>query len=197
MKRLHVFTLPLMVLLSILVACEETSEGDESAIQVDDTTHYGSNLAVLPSLSEPAKTQAVSWSVFEDFEVNTQRLKNQTIPTLQNITKQLTQQTDSLLTKIPDTLNTPPIYARLILVNTRAKLLEQLAKDTKVDSLQLETGLKEMNLATQNLFIEMNRTFKKSKIDDELKETEKKELEKQRKFLDSVYKAELQDNKGE
>ena len=51
-----------------------------------------------------------------------------------------------------------------------------------------------MNLAGANLFIEINRTFKKNKIDDELKETEKKELEKQQRFLDSVYQAEIIDN---
>lgn len=196
MKRLQLFILTFLMLLCVLVACEETTEGNETTLQVDTTTHYGSDLTALPALSEVAKTQAISWSVFEDFEVNALQLKNKTLPSLQNISKQLTVQTDSLLTKIPDTLNTHPIYARLILVNTRAKILEQLAKENNVDSLELELGLKEMNLAAQNLFIEINRTFKKSKIDDELKETEKKELEKQKKFLDSVYKAELQDNKG-
>jgi len=195
MKRLHLFILTLVVLVFVLVACEENSNENETVIQIDDKTHYGSNLAVLPTLSEAAKTQADSWSVFEDFETNTLQLKNKTLPSLQHISQQLTLQTDSLLTKIPDTINTPYIYARLILVNTRAKILEQLAQDRQVDSLQLEIGLKEMNMAAQSLFIEMNRTFTKSKIDDELKETEKKELEKQKKFLDSVYKAELQDNK--
>ncbi|WP_432412118.1 hypothetical protein [Rasiella sp. SM2506] len=196
MKRLICFTLFFGGVLSVLISCEETSETATNVQKVDDVTRYGSMLSILPTLSEAAKSQAISWSVFEDFEANTQRLKNQTLPTLQDISEQLTLQTDSLLTKIPDTINTRYIYARLMLVNTRAKVLEQLAKENNVDSLQLEMGLEEMNIAAQNLFIEMNRTFKKSKIDDELKETEQKEIEKQRKFLDSVYKVELQDNKG-
>ena len=196
MKRFIPFSILVCLLLSVMASCGDTSETDATAQTVDDKTHYGSTLTTLPTLSDAAKSQAISWSVFEDFEVNIQRLRNQTVPTLQDIAEQLALQTDSLLTKIPDTINTRPIYERLILANTRAKLLEQLAKENNVDSLQLETGLKEMNKAAENLFIVMNGTFTKSEIDDELKETEKKELEKQRKFLDSVYKAELQDNKG-
>jgi hypothetical protein len=196
MKRFVPFSITFCLFLTVMASCWKTGDSDAAAQEADDKTHYGSNLTALPTLSDAAKLQAISWSVFEDFEVNTQRLKNKTIPVLQGIAEQLTLQTDSLLTKIPDTINTRPIYERLILVNTRAKLLEQLAKENNVDSLVLETGLKEMNMAAGNLFIEMNRTFKKSKIDDELKETEKKELEKQNKFLDSVYKAEIQDNKG-
>lgn len=178
-----------------MVSCNEAANENEANAQIHhDDTRYGSSLKDLPQLSGPVKTEIVSWSVFEDFEANTSRLKNQTLPSLQSISEQLVLQADSLLDKIPDTLNTRPIYARLILANTRAKLLEQLAKESTVDSLQLETSLNEMNLAVQNLFIELNRTFKKSKIDDELKETEKKELEKQKKFLDSVYNSELKDN---
>lgn len=194
MKRLISFTLFFCLLLSALVSCVETSDTDGTEQKMDAKTRYGKNLAVLPILSEAVKVQAISWSVFEDFEVNTQRLKNETIPTLQNISEQLALQTDSLRTKIPDSLNTRPIYARLLVATTRAKLLKQLVHEDAVDSLKLETSLKEMNIAVQQLFIEMNRTFKKSKIDDALKETEKKELEKQKKFLDSVYKAEIEDN---
>ncbi|MAZ73654.1 MAG: hypothetical protein CMC70_10975 [Flavobacteriaceae bacterium] len=188
----------IVIFFSLLVglySCEETQEENEANTQLEDTTtRYGSNLAALPPLSDAAKVQAVSWSVFEDFGANTARLKGNTLPALQNIAEQLTQQTDSLLIKIPDTLNTRPIYARLVITNTRAKLLSQVIQEGKVDSIQLEESLREMNKAAQNLFIEMNRTFTKGKIDDELKETEKKELEKQKKFLDSVYKAEIKDN---
>lgn len=196
MKRLFLCIAPIIALLCLVTSCQDTSEENEANTQqVDNTIHYGSTLTALPRLSDAAKSQTISWSVFEDFEMNAQRLKNQTIPTLQDMATKLTQQTDSLLIKIPDTINTPYIYARLSLANTRAKILKQLAHQNNVDSLKLERGLTEMNIAVQNLFVEMNRTFTKSKIDDELKETEKKELEKQRKFLDSVYKSELQDNK--
>jgi hypothetical protein len=184
-----------LLLLFLVTSCENNANTETLNTQVQDNdTHYGTDLKALPELSETAKAETVSWSVFEDFEANALRLKDQTLPSLQSISEQLRLQADSLLIKIPDTLNTRTIYARLILANTRAKLLEQIVKDTNVDSLQLETSLKEMNLAVQNLFIELNRTFRKSKIDEELKETEKKELEKQKKFVDSVYKSELKDN---
>ena len=182
-------------ILYVMVACANSSEEQLPVTNTEEKTIvYGSHLPELPTLSEAARTQAIAWSVFEDFETNTKRLKGKTKPAIGNIAEQLIQQTDSLLLNIPDSIDTRPVHARLILVNTRAKLLGQLAKEHNADSLRLETNLQEMNTAVQNLFIEMNRKFRKGKIDEQLKETEKKELEKQQKFLDSVYKAELEDN---
>ena len=182
-------------ILYVMVACANSSEEQLPVTNTEEKNIvYGSHLPELPTLSEAARTQAIAWSVFEDFETNTKRLKGKTKPAIGNIAEQLIQQTDSLLLNIPDSIDTRPVHARLILVNTRAKLLGQLAKEHNADSLRLETNLQEMNTAVQNLFIEMNRKFRKGKIDEQLKETEKKELEKQQKFLDSVYKAELEDN---
>lgn len=189
--------LVLFTLVLLPFSCAETSE-DTTAVVNDEQQAkalYGSTMAPLPKVSEVARIETEKWSVFDDFEENVSLLKNQTVAVIKGRSGGLILETDSLQKNIPEALDTRPIYARLILANTRAKLLNQLASYDKIDSLQLENGLKEMNLAAATLFTEINRTFKKNKIDEELKESEKKELEQQQRFLDSVYKSEIQDNK--
>ncbi|HIB47621.1 MAG TPA: hypothetical protein EYN07_01605 [Flavobacteriaceae bacterium] len=185
-----------LMLVTIVVSCAEISEDEkDTATETQDVnTRYGKNLVTLPPLTEVAKNETAQWSVFDDLEANLITLKNQPIGVIRAKSEQMSAQSDSLLKKIPEALDTRPVYARMVLANTRAKLLEQVANYDRLDSLQLEESLQEMNLAGANLFIEINRTFKKNKIDDELKETEKKELEKQQRFLDSVYQAEIIDN---
>ena len=183
-------------LLLLNVSCTETSEENSVDIAtVQDTkTRYGKSLSALPQVSEIAKVETATWSVFEDFETNVSSMNNQTVPALKTKCERLSRQSDSLLKKIPTTLHTQPVFARLVLANTRAQLLHQQVHYDKIDSLQLEQSLQEMNQAAAYLFIEINRTFKKNKIDESLKETEKMELEKQKRFLDSVYRSEIQDN---
>ena len=82
----------------------------------------------------------------------------------------------------------------MILVTTRIKLLHQQVQRPQIDSLQLENSLYEMGQAVQNLFVQINGAFNKNKIDEELRETELKELEQQQRFRDSVFQQELEDN---
>ena len=180
----------------LFISCSESSEEKTlGQIETQETTsRYGKTLKPLPNISEVARKELVSWSVFEDYETNVNKLKNKTVAALLVTSKELERQTDSLLQTIPEVLDTRPIYARLLLSNTRTKLLLQQLRYDAIDSLGLETSLQEMNIATESFFIEINRTFKKNKIDEELKETEKKELEKQKRFLDSVYQSEIKDN---
>ncbi|MDX1462266.1 MAG: hypothetical protein R3359_04350 [Marinirhabdus sp.] len=172
------------------VETEETNSEDLQTAQ----KHYGQKLKDMPALSEASRTTVATWSVFEDFEESLQDLKNRTVPSLTTTTEKLNRQTDSLTKSIPQTLDTPPMQVRLKLLNTRVQLLDQQLKYPRIDSIQLENSLEEMYSAASHLLVEINRTFRKNKIDEELKESEKKELEQQKRFLDSVYQAELNDN---
>jgi hypothetical protein len=49
-----------------------------------------------------------------------------------------------------------------------------------------------MNIAVKNLIIQINEKFQKDAIDLQRIENEKKEIEKQKQLLDSVYQIELQ-----
>jgi len=74
--------------------------------------------------------------------------------------------------------------------------LHQELKKSKIDSIQLQNYMNEMNASVSNLIIQINEKFQKDAIDLKRVEDEKKELENQKRFLDSVYQIEIQDKKN-
>jgi hypothetical protein len=178
----------------VLTACGNTSE-DQGA-QPENTSWQGSIAPKgvdIPILSEVVKTQTSQWSVFEDFEIEVRSINGSSLEKLRSSTERLVQYSDSLSKKIPDTLRNNAVRSRLTVVKTRANLLFQAVHKSRTDSLQLANAIAEMNKATSNFFVQLNEKFQKDAIDLQRKDDEEKELEKQKKFLDSVYKAELQD----
>jgi hypothetical protein len=74
-------------------------------------------------------------------------------------------------------------------------LLNQQVHKSKVDSAAIAIQLEELTFATINLFLQINEKLQKDAIDLQRIDDEKKELEKQKRFLDSVYLAERNDKK--
>jgi len=179
----------------ILISCKNTSEENTEIItpQELNTSFYGNVNFKFPPLSETAKTEVMHWSVFEDFEVQAKSINGKTIEAIKTKSKQMVSQLDSLTKKIPDTLNTKAIYSRVIVAKTRASLLNQEVNKAHIDSIRLQNYLDEMNISVENLIIQINEKFQKDAIDLQRIDNEKQELENQKKFLDSVYKAELRD----
>ncbi|GHC45330.1 hypothetical protein [Ulvibacter litoralis] len=189
--------LPLLIILStlLLVSCENTSEDNVSNQDVKTTSSlFGSKKTVFTSLSENAKMYMMQWGAFEDFEKEAKNLNGSTIESLKEKSERLVLQVDSLSKRIPDTLKTEAITSRVMVVKTRASILKQELFMGQVDSARLQTQIAEMNTATNNLIIQINEKFQKDNIDFQRKDDEKKELEKQKQFLDSVYQSELKDN---
>ncbi len=184
-----------LVFCLLLVSCGNASEeNSEMHIAVQDLEGtYGNKKFTVPQLSERALMHVTQWSVYEDFENDAKTISGSTLEKLRNTSERLVQYSDSLSKKIPDTLNNSAISSRLTVVKTRANLLLQEANKSRIDSLKLENAITEMNKAVKNLIVQINEKFQKDAIDLQRKEDEEKELEKQKRFLDSVYKAELKD----
>jgi len=53
-----------------------------------------------------------------------------------------------------------------------------------------------MNTSVKNLIVQINEKFQKDAIDLQRVTNEKQELEKQQRFLDSVFQIELQDKRS-
>ena len=184
------------VMVSIsLFSCGNTSEEN----QVSDTNSreslalYGNRDFEFPTLTENAKFYMLQWGAFDDFESETRAINGSTVEQLRPRSERLLARIDSLTKKIPDTLFTQPIFSRVIVAKTRAELLNQEAHKSRVDSVKLQKYIYEMNIAAKNLMIQINEKFQKDAIDLQKKDYEKSELEKQKRFLDSVYRAELRD----
>ena len=180
----------------MVVSCQNSSsESQEPEILVQDTARYGKKQYSFPKLTNNAREQIENWSVYFDFYDEASTLHDIDLLELRAKTDRLLEHTDSLSKKIPDTLFTSAIYSRLIIVDTRINLLKQEANKGIVDIDAVEKNIAETNDAVKNLIVQLNEKFQKDKIDLDRVENEKKELEKQQKFLDSVYQAELKDQK--
>ncbi len=178
-----------------VVSCGITSEENETSLQntQDSSALYGDSKFIFPTLTENAKFYMMQWGAFDDFESETRGINGSTIDELRPRSERLLARIDSLTKKIPDTLFTQPIYSRVMVAKTRAELLNQETHKTRIDSVKLQNYINEMNIAAKNLMVQINEKFEKDAIDLQKKDYEKKELEKQKRFLDSVFRAELRD----
>jgi hypothetical protein len=116
--------------------------GNSSEEQLDNTPEntflqnsYGTKAGGIPALSEAVKNHVAQWSVFEDFEKEARSTNGSSLERLRNISERLVQYSDSLSKKIPDTLSNNAIRSRLTVVNSRANLLFQEVRKSRLDSL--------------------------------------------------------------
>lgn len=191
---MKIFILSFVCTLFLLISCGNPSE----VVEVQEDTHdtsaiFGNSDFQFPVLSENAKAYITHWGAFEDFEGEAKNIQGSTLEELRDKTERLKSRLDSLTKKVPDTLQTQSIVSRVMVAKTRAALLYQEVRKAHLDSSRLETQIVEMNKATKNLIIQINEKFLKDAIDFQRKDDEKKEIEKQKRFLDSVYQAELKD----
>ena len=194
MNRILIFTVLSLLLCFGIYSCGDTSnQAQEIGSKVDTTTRYGQEEVEFPKLSEKTRLQVAQWAVFDDFQMEATTISGSTFEVLKVKTERLITHSDSLAKKIPDTLKTNLIASRLMVVGTRTKLLHQEVNRARLDSAKIENHIDEFNIAVVNFLQQLNEKFQKDAIDEQRKDDEKKELEKQKKFLDSVYQAELQD----
>ncbi|PQB05592.1 hypothetical protein [Aureitalea marina] len=183
-------------LIIALSSCQNKA-GDENqpleGVLQDSTRLYGNVDYRFPALSQQTMEVLTLWPIFEEFKSEVTTMNGHSVGVIQNKSKRLIQHTDSLRKTIPDTLNTLPIYSRLMVTQTRAELLNQEANRDRLDTLLLEQALAELNLSVSSLFVQINEKFQKDQIDQQRAVDEQLELEKQKRFLDSIELLELQD----
>lgn len=176
-------------------ACEEKSQ-EKSLEQVNETSQsiYGKTTIKTPVLNETVKEFTNRWGGYQDYEDDISKINRNTIEGLKIVTNRLVSQVDSLQNNIPDTLGTKSIVSRLIVVQTRARLLHQLVQRTQTDSVAIEESIQALTLANAQWVYQMNEKFAKDAIESVQKETEKKELEALKQKQDAILQAEIKDN---
>ena len=179
----------------IAFSCGNSEEQKEVLPNNDASILFGDKNFDFPQLSAPAKEQAIRWGVLEDFVTEAKKANGSNYQDLRNRSELLKQYSDSLLKKIPDTLNTKPITSRLFVLKTRSELLFQTANQSTIDSTKLENSIEDMNVALKNLIVQLNEKFQKDGIDFQRKDNEANELKQQKRYRDSIMNLELQDIK--
>jgi len=179
----------------IISSCgNEQDESTQKIIpQKINSSIYGNSDFEFPIISENTRAEVINWGAFEDFEKQAKTINGTSMEVIKTKSILMVSHIDSIIKKIPDTLNTPLIFSRVIVVKTRTQLLNLEVNKAHFDSVRLQNYFKEMNISVRNLFIQINEKFEKDAIDLQRVDTEKKELVLQKEFLEAVYKAELED----
>jgi hypothetical protein len=188
----------LLIALVLITSCGESLS--ESTLPQDQelvlNETYGNPDFKFPKVSSSAEEYLNDWTVFADFRAEAIAINGSNLASLKNRTEFLVSRVDSLLKKIPDTLETNAIYSRLLVAKTRAALLQQLANKVTIDESEIDKGVYEMNLATTNLIVQINEKFEKDAIDSERTDNEKKEQGLRKQKMDSILRVERQDLKS-
>lgn len=196
-QKLHKikFQISLVVVLLIFAgfqACKGDTQGgeqDKGTVQ-DSTQVFGTASVQLPKFTKDATTIVNDWSIFYDFEEELIALNTQPIEELRSRSERFIGFADSLAKTLPDTLNIQPIASRLLVLNTRVKILAQTVQSQRPNDSIIHSSFVELNVALGNLKHQINEKLQKDKIDAQRIENEEEELEKQRSILDSIAEAE-------
>jgi hypothetical protein len=195
MKREFLFFSSICLLFVVSCIDSQQTATQTKIDQVTDSKLFGQADAMLPDFSESSENYISQWPVFDDLITEVLAINQASLTTIQQRSNLLVSRMDSLTKNIPDTLNTQPIYSRVIITKTRAAIVKQVANKGRLDTLQMQKAIMQMNLATANLIIQINEKFEKDTQDNSVKNNELKEKQVLKKRLDSVYKTSAQNNK--
>ena len=195
MKREFLFFSSICLLFVVSCIDSQQTATQTKIDQVTDSKLFGQADAMLPDFSESSENYISQWPVFDDLITEVLAINQASLTTIQQRSNLLVSRMDSLTKKIPDTLNTQPIYSRVIITKTRAAIVKQVANKGRLDTLEIQKAIKQMNLATANLIIQINEKFEKDTQDNTVKNNELKEKQVLKIRLDSFYKTSAQNNK--
>lgn len=195
MKREFLFFSSICLLFVVSCIDSPRAATQNKIDQVADSKLFGQADAMLPDFSDSSENYISQWPVFDDLITEVLAINQASLTTIQQRSNLLVSRMDSLTKNIPDTLNTRPIYSRVIITKTRAAIVKQVANKGKLDTLEMQKAIMQMNLATANLIIQINEKFEKDTQDNSVKNNELKEKQVLKKRFDSVYKPSAEINK--
>ena len=195
MKREFLFFSSICLLFVVSCIDSPRAATQNKIDQVADSKLFGQADAMLPDFSDSSENYISQWPVFDDLITEVLAINQASLTTIQQRSNLLVSRMDSLTKNIPDTLNTQPIYSRVIITKTRAAIVKQVANKDRLDTLEMQKAIMQMNLATANLIIQINEKFEKDTQDNSVKNNELKEKQVLKKRLDSVYKPSAEINK--
>lgn len=194
MQRFHFQLLTLILL--VFSSCGNDNNKTPGATQElqEVAAIFGKNNHTA-AISAPEVSEITGqWGAYNDFADDITKVNRNSIEGLKVVTDRLVVSVDSLSRFIPDTLNTRPIGSRLLVLQTRVKLLQQQLNFDRLDSVKIEEHISEINTAHTTFITQLNEKFIKDGINQEQKDVEDREIEKRKR--DSIFKLELLDNKS-
>jgi|SRR5690625_2583750 len=171
----------------MILSCKE----EERAYMPDPTdssTTYNWPEAEFVKQTSDAENATLQWSVFPELKSTLASIPQADLNRIRTQTKKLTRYSDSLRKRMPATLQTKPISARLDVVYARVALLDLSANSLQVDSLELRENYEESLTAFNILLHQINEKFEKDAIQKQEGINYSREV--QQRLRDSIFKVE-------
>lgn len=175
------------------MSCEDTpaNESHQTDAQGTDSSNVLGNASLqIPRIINRGQVIVDDWSIFDDLETELVQINSLPLPDVRSRMERLVLFGDSLSKTIPDTLGVQPVTSRILVLNTRIRLLNQAVNSARPKDSLIKVRFNELNESWGFFKIQINEKLQKDLIDTQRREDEKAELEKQRAKLDSIAAAE-------
>lgn len=161
----------ILILLPIFLAgCNSGDRNDNSSEEVEDTTAFSQGITVPNKevvLLPEAREQVVTWVQYITAQNEIENLKSASLNQVIENARPLAQIMQSLKSSVPDSLQSTPVNARLNVLVTKSKVLEQLATRRNRDPQKIAETAEEIPVEFNNFKLQLNELFLKSLEDFE------------------------------
>lgn len=173
----------------LLFSCGEKPESDEMSYTSLDSITLS---RPIPSTREEvnllpeAREQALEWLAYIAAQNEIDKLKSANLGETIESARPLAQIMESLRNTVPDSLDSKAVNARLSVIVTKAKTLEQLAHRRKLDAEKITRAASEIPGEFNNFKIQLNELFLKT-LEDFEAELDRFEIERDSIPADSLF----------
>lgn len=162
----------LLILLPIcLVGCNSNDKKNNSPDQEEEDTTAFSQTLTIPEeevvLLPEAREQVITWVQYITAQNEIENIKSASLNQVMENARPLAQIMQSLKTSVPDSLQSTAVNARLNVLVTKSKVLEQLATRRNRDPQKIAETAEEIPVEFNNLKLQLNELFLKSLEDFE------------------------------
>jgi PBP1b-binding outer membrane lipoprotein LpoB len=173
-----------IVLILLATGCNQNKDLKSKAAKTEtDTTVFNQKLNITPQqvLLQPEASEVTSgWLAFIIAQSEIENFKNYTVNDVVSNALPIAEIMKNLKETLPDSLKANPVEARLTVILTDAKILEQLSQQRELQAEKIAAIAEDLALEFNNLKIQINELFLKTLEEFEM------ELDKYEVPLDSL-----------
>lgn len=173
-----------IVLILLVTACNQNKDLKSQGVKNEtDTTAFTQILGIpaqqVPLLPEASEVTS-GWLAFIIAQSEIQNFKDYTVNDVVSNARPIAEIFKNLKETLPDSLKANPVEARLSVLLTNAKILEQLSQQRDLQPKKIAATAEDLALEFNNLKIQINELFLKTLEEFEL------ELDKYEAPIDSI-----------
>lgn len=176
---------------------QNSNESDRKEIQLALTQKLEASKVEVVLLPE-AQEITNEWLAYITAQSEIENLKNYTLNDVIANTTPITEIMKSLQETVPVRLRSNAVKARLGVLVTKSKILQQLAEKRELNPKKISKTAKELPLEWNNFKIQINELFLKTleEFEEELDEIENEEEQSPKRILPAARKRSLDNNKS-